>query len=93
MKKGLVIAGAALFGGGALGLAAFAAYLVLSASRQVESVGIIGGADAPTAIFLAGRLGLPFIVVILPLLACAVVGAALLVTALIIHLKKKDPEG
>ncbi|MDO4863055.1 MAG: hypothetical protein Q4A05_02695 [Ruminococcus sp.] len=51
------------------------------------------GADAPTAIFLTGRLGLPFIVVILPLLACVVVGAALLAAALIIHLKKKDPEG
>lgn len=93
MKKGLVIAGAVLFGGGALGLAAFAAYLVVCTSRAAESVGIIGGADAPTAIFLTGRLGLPLIVVILPLLACAVVGAALLVTALIIHLKKKDPEG
>lgn len=92
MKKGLLIAGAVMLGGGAVGLAALIAYIVVCTHRAAESVGIIGGADAPTAIFLTNRLGVSFAAVLLPLVLSIVIGAALLVTALIIKLTKKDPE-
>ena len=64
MKKGLVVTGAALLGGGILGSAAMVLYLVLSASRTTETVGIIGGADGPTTIFLMIRLGVPLIMLV-----------------------------
>lgn len=93
MKKGLVIAGAALMGSGGLGIVGLIAWFVYTLRRESGHVGIIGGADAPTAIFLTGRLGVPFAVVLLPLVLSIVIGAALLIAALIIKLTKKDPEG
>ena len=93
MKKGLLIAGAALMGGGGLGMVGLIAWFVYTLRRESEHVGIIGGADAPTAIFLADSLSPLFVTVLLPLVLSIVIGAALLVTALIIKLTKKDPEG
>ncbi|MBR6068990.1 MAG: hypothetical protein IKP78_00140 [Ruminococcus sp.] len=92
MKKGLLIAGAALMGSGGLGMVGLITWFVYTLRREYGHVGIIGGADAPTAIFLTGRLGVPFAAVLLPLVLSIVIGAALLVTALIIKLTKKDPE-
>lgn len=46
-------------------------------SRYAASIGIIGGADGPTAIFVAGKLGLPlYIGFALALLALILLGAA-----------------
>ena len=92
MKKGLAIAGAVMLGGGAVGLATLIAYLVVCTHRAEQSVGIIGGADAPTAIFLTNRLGVSFAVVLLPLVLSIVIGAALLIAALIMKLSHKKPE-
>ena len=93
MKKGLVVTGAALLGGGILGSAAMVLYLVHSASRTTENVGIIGGADGPTTIFLMGRLGVPLIILFLPLILSIIIGAALLMTALILKSKSKKSQG
>ena len=93
MKKGLVVTGAALLGGGILGSAAMVLYLFLSASRTTENVGIIGGADGPTTIFLMGRLGVPHIILLLPLVLSIIIGAALLITVLILKLKSKKSQG
>lgn len=48
--------------------------------RQAVSIGIIGGADGPTAIFLAGKLGSHYIVWI---------GALIFLLALCILLSKR----
>ena len=93
MKKGLVVTGAALLGGGILGSAAMVLYLFLSASRTTENVGIIGGADGPTTIFLMSRLGVPLIILLLPLALSIIIGAALLITVLILKLKSKKSQG
>ncbi|MCR5707149.1 MAG: sodium ion-translocating decarboxylase subunit beta [Ruminococcus sp.] len=93
MKKGLLIAGAAIMGGGGLGTVGLIAWFVYTLRREPEHIGIIGGADAPTAIFLADRLGVQLICVLAPLLLCTLVGAGLLAAAIIMHLIRKDPEG
>lgn len=50
-----------------------------------SSVGIIGGADGPTAVFIASRSGmLPYVMT-----GFAVLGIALLVVALVLLLRKK----
>jgi len=41
-------------------------------NRYAASIGIIGGADGPTAIFVAGKTGIPFYAGIALLLAAAV---------------------
>ena len=91
MKKGFLIAGAILSGGGVLGLAAIALYLISIAVKPSESVGIIGGADGPTAIFLTGRLASPLIMALLPFVATILIGAAFLIVALVIHIRHKKP--
>ena len=92
MKKGLLIAGAALMGGGGLGTVGLIAWFVYTLRREPEQIGIIGGADAPTAIFLADRLSPLFVVVFVPLFLLIFIGAGLLAAAIIMHLAKKNPE-
>ena len=59
-------------------------FSLLSASSG-SSVGIIGGADGPTAIFIASRSGvLPYIMI-----GCAALGIALIVLALVLIMRKK----
>lgn len=59
-------------------------FSLISASSG-SSVGIIGGADGPTAIFIASRSGvLPYIMI-----GCAVLGVALIVLALALIMRKK----
>ena len=65
MKKKLLIALAAL--GAALAVMGYGYQ-----NRYASSIGIIGGADGPTAIFVAGKLGVPFYAGIALLLAVAV---------------------
>lgn len=51
-----------------------------------NSVGIIGGADGPTAIFIAGRLGImPYIII-----AGSVIGAVLILLSVILLFHKKS---
>ena len=91
MKKGLISAGAALSGCGALGLIAMAAVILLRLSQPADSIGIIGGADGPTAIFLTSRLGPALLFAVLPPVLLILAGAVLLVAALIMHKTKKKP--
>jgi Na+-transporting methylmalonyl-CoA/oxaloacetate decarboxylase beta subunit len=59
-------------------------FKICKASSQ-NSVGIIGGADGPTAVFLVGRFGImPYIII-----AGAVIGATLIVLSLILLFHKK----
>ena len=48
-------------------------------NRYAASIGIIGGADGPTAIFVAGKLGIPFYAGIALALAAAVIAVMLIV--------------
>lgn len=41
-------------------------------NRYAASIGIIGGADGPTAVFVAGKLGVPFYAGIVLVLAAVV---------------------
>ena len=91
MKKGLIIAGAALSGIGALGLLVMAAVILLRLSQPADSIGIIGGADGPTALFLTSRLGPALLFAALPPVLLIFAGVALLVAALIMHKMKKKP--
>ncbi|MBR3420790.1 MAG: hypothetical protein IKG98_01795 [Ruminococcus sp.] len=91
MKKGLLIAGASLLGSGGLGIVGLIVWFVFALRRQSESIGIIGGADAPTAIFLTSRLEPLFVAVFVPLFLCIFVGAGLLAAAVIMHIRK-EPE-
>lgn len=95
MKKGLIIAGASLLGGGLLIFAVKVALVLMRLFSPSESIGIIGGADAPTAIYLASSIRL------LPLLGitgifgvvCLSAGAIMLIVALIIFLTDKKAKG
>lgn len=51
-------------------------------SKAASSVAIIGGADGPTSIFIAGKVGSP-------LYASIVVGVILLIAGLLLLLKKR----
>lgn len=51
-------------------------------SKAASSVAIIGGADGPTSIFIAGKVGSP-------LYAAIVVGVILLIAGLLLLLKKR----
>lgn len=51
-------------------------------SKAASSVAIIGGADGPTSIFIAGKVGSP-------LYAAIVVGVILLIAGLFLLLKKR----
>lgn len=51
-------------------------------SQAASSVSIIGGADGPTSIFIAGKVGSP-------LYAAIVVGVILLIAGLLLLLKKR----
>lgn len=51
-------------------------------SKAASSVAIIGGADGPTSIFIAGKVGSPLYVAI-------VVGVILLIAGLLLLLKKR----
>lgn len=92
MKKGFLIAGAILSGGGVLGLAVIALYLIHIAASPSESIGIIGGADGPTAIFLTERLASPLFMALLPFVVTILIGAAFLIIALVIHIRQKKQE-
>lgn len=50
--------------------------------KAASSVAIIGGADGPTSIFIAGKVGSP-------LYAAIVVGVILLIAGLLLLLKKR----
>lgn len=76
MKKTMAI----ILGVMGLVLAGFSA--ILKWKKQM-SVSIIGGADGPTSIFLAGKIGNDFSV------AGIVVGILLLVIAVLLMLRKK----
>lgn len=76
MKKTIAV----ILGVMGLGLAGFSA--ILKWKKQM-SVSIIGGADGPTSIFLAGKIGNDFSV------AGIVVGILLLVIAGLLMLRKK----
>lgn len=92
MKKRLIIAGAITLSGGILGFIAVLAHLLSSVSQPADSIGIIGGADNPTAIFLMSRLGFSSLLIILPFLILITAGISLLISALIFHLKQRKPE-
>ena len=79
-------------GGGGLGIVGLIAWFVFALRRQSESIGIIGGADAPTAIFLTSRLDSLFVAIFVPLFLCIFVGAGLLTTAIIMHIRKKPED-
>ena len=51
-------------------------------SKAASSVAIIGGADGPTSIFIAGKVGSP-------LYAAIAVGVILLIVGLLLLLKKR----
>lgn len=74
-----------------LGLAASVMYLIHAACKPAESIGIIGGADAPTAIFLTESLASSLLMVILPFALTMLIGTALIITALILHITGKKP--
>lgn len=74
-----------------LGLAASVMYLIHAACKPAESIGIIGGADGPTAVFLAERLASPLLMAILPFALAMFIGTVLIITALILHITGKKP--
>ena len=51
-------------------------------SNPASEISIIGGADGPTVVFLASRIGMP-------LLAAIIIGAVLVIIGIIVLLKKK----
>lgn len=55
-------------------------------TKTVRSVSIIGGADGPTSIFIAGRVGDGFTSLILGIGLCCLIGAVVL----LFRNKKKD---
>lgn len=57
---------------------------ILFSGTQSESIGIIGGADGPTAIFLTSKLGL------FPIAAAVVVGIVIVVISVIAIRKNKS---
>jgi len=92
MKKAFTIAGALLSGGGALALAAWFAYFFYLSRQEAAAAGIIGGADKPTALFLASELDSPVMLAISPFLVFILAGAVMLAAALVLHIKEKKPE-
>ena len=83
MKK---IAGIVLLTIGAvLALTGIAALFNINNSESAAKISIIGGADGPTAVFLAGKIGMP-------LFAAIIIGAVLAVIGLIVLLKKKKQD-
>ena len=92
MKKAFIIAGALLSGGGALALAAWFAYFFYLSRQEAAASGIIGGADKPTALFLASELDFPVMLAISPFLVFILAGAVMLAAALVLHIKEKKPE-
>ena len=84
------------------GISAAALGAVLLAARVLKffiayessGIGIIGGADGPTAIFIAGNIGLPRLLGftgICGLLSLAA-GIALIIIGTILYIKSKKPE-
>ena len=62
-----------------LSAAAVIVRLVLLSSQESHDIGMIGGADAPTAIFLTSTVGWKLLLII----AACVLGAALIVKGII----------
>ena len=58
-------------------------YGIITKTKAAASISIIGGADGPTSIFLAGKVGDGFS------LTFIVVGAVILVAALLLFLRKR----
>jgi LPXTG-motif cell wall-anchored protein len=58
-------------------------YGIITKTKAAASISIIGGADGPTSIFLAGKIGDGFSLTII------VVGAVILVAALLLFLRKR----
>lgn len=58
-------------------------YGIITKTKAAASISIIGGADGPTSIFLAGKVGDGFS------LTFIVVGAVILVAALLLILRKR----
>lgn len=58
-------------------------YGIITKTKAAASISIIGGADGPTSIFLAGKIGDGFSLTII------VVGAVILVAALLLLLRKR----
>lgn len=92
MKKAFTIAGTLLSGGGVLALAAWFAYFFYLSRQEAAAAGIIGGADKPTALFLASELDFPVMLAISPFLVFILAGAVMLAAALVLHIKEKKPE-
>ena len=61
------------------------AITLIEITNAAAHISIIGGADGPTAIFLAGRLGLP---VYGPMIA----GVVLIIIGIILIVRRKDKE-
>ena len=91
MKKLPLISGISAIICGA-SLIAFRIIRLFSTSREADNIGIIGGADAPTAIFLTSRLGLFNILGIAGILGITalIAGIALVILSIITHTKKPE---
>lgn len=63
-------------------------------ATESHTIGIIGGADGPTAIFIAGNIGLPRLLGIPGIcgLLSLAVGIALIIIGTILYIKSKKPE-
>lgn len=87
MKKGFLISGSLLLGGGVVAIVSRVLFFILFMRRESDSVGIIGGADGPTAIFLTGELGIMHIIGATGIIGImlAFIGGMLLIAALLIH--------
>lgn len=92
MTKATLIAGISAAALGAVLLAARVLLFLISYERS--SIGIIGGADGPTAVFIAGNIGLPRLLGIPGIcgLLCMAAGIALIVIGTILYIKSKKPE-
>ena len=78
----ILISGIVLLAAGIISSVAGVAALLKIRSNVPSNISIIGGADGPTAVFLAGKLGLPVYVSI-------IAGFILLVTGIIIIARRK----
>lgn len=63
-------------------------------ATEAHTIGIIGGADGPTAIFLTSKIGLPRLLGISGIcgLLSLAAGIALIIIGTILYIKSKKPE-
>lgn len=66
-----------------LALTSAGAFLIFKITEKKPSVSIIGGADTPTAVFIAGRSG------IIPVAAGIIAGIVLIIISVFLLLRKK----